>query len=81
MVYIDDIIVGSSSKRLNDQFKTNLSSHFKMKDLGPFHFFLGLKIARSVKGIVVSERKFILEMLEEYGILGVKPCSIPMEVN
>lgn len=30
---------------------------------------------------MVAQRKFVLEMLEEYGMFGAKPSSIPMEVN
>ncbi|KAF2300329.1 hypothetical protein GH714_012046 [Hevea brasiliensis] len=39
------------------------------------------KIARSSKGIVISQRKFVLEMLKEYGLLGSKRSSVPVEVN
>lgn len=52
-----------------------------MKNLGSLHYFLDLEVARSTKDIIVSQRKFILEMLEKYGLLGAKPYSIPMEVN
>lgn len=38
-------------------------------------------MARFNKGIIVSKRKFILEHLEEYGILVAKPRFIPFEVN
>ncbi|KAF2292080.1 hypothetical protein GH714_008664 [Hevea brasiliensis] len=75
------IIIGSTSKLLIDQLKVTLSSYFKLKDLGNLQYFLSLEIARSSKGIVISQRKFVLEMLEEYGLLGSKPSSIPVAVN
>ena len=44
-------------------------------------YFIGLEVARSSSGISVSQRKYTLDLLEEYGFLGVKPNSIPIEVG
>ncbi|XP_015572802.2 uncharacterized mitochondrial protein AtMg00810-like [Ricinus communis] len=41
----------------------------------------GLEIARSRFGISICQRKYVLELLEEFGHLGTKPSSIPIEVN
>lgn len=79
LVYVD--IIESSNKQLIEHFKTHLSSHFKLKDLGSIQYFLGLEVVRLAKRVVISQRKFILEMLEEYGMLGAKASSIPMKVN
>lgn len=78
---MDDIITGSNDRAFVEKFKGCLSSHFRLKDLGDLKFFLGLEIARSKKGIMVTQRKFILELLEEYGMLGAKPSAIPIDVN
>ncbi|KAK4860449.1 hypothetical protein QYF36_024063 [Acer negundo] len=39
----------------------------------------GINAARSKKGIVVSQRKYILDLLKEIGMLGCKPADTPME--
>ena len=44
-------------------------------------YFLGIEIARSKKGIVVSQRKYILDLLKETGMSGCKPSNTPIEVN
>ncbi|RVW92046.1 Retrovirus-related Pol polyprotein from transposon RE1 [Vitis vinifera] len=36
-------------------------------------------VARSRKGIVVSQRKYILDLLKETGMLGCKPIDTPMD--
>ena len=38
-----------------------------------------MEIARSRKGISVSQRKYTLDLLKETGLLGCKPKSVPME--
>ncbi|RVX06299.1 Retrovirus-related Pol polyprotein from transposon TNT 1-94 [Vitis vinifera] len=52
---------------------------FEVKDLGNLKYFLGMEVARSRKGIVVSQRKYILDLLKETGMLGCKPINTPMD--
>ncbi|KAL3741250.1 hypothetical protein ACJRO7_016822 [Eucalyptus globulus] len=63
------------------RFKKYLHSTFHIKDLGPPKYFLGIEIARSDKGINLSQRKFILEIVSEVGLSGCKPAIIPAEQN
>ncbi|XP_057991650.1 uncharacterized mitochondrial protein AtMg00810-like [Hevea brasiliensis] len=48
------------------------------KDLGLLKYFLGIEVMRSKKGIFLSQRKYVLDLLTETGKLGAKPCSAPM---
>ncbi|XP_070031817.1 uncharacterized mitochondrial protein AtMg00810-like [Nicotiana tomentosiformis] len=50
-----------------------------MKDLGELKFFLDIEFARSDKGIVVSQRKYALELIAEMGLRGAKPAGAPLE--
>ncbi|XP_049407783.1 uncharacterized mitochondrial protein AtMg00810-like [Solanum stenotomum] len=52
-----------------------------MKDLGEVKFFLGIEFARSKKGIIMSQRKYALELISELGLSGTKPFSTPLETN
>ncbi|RVW96856.1 Retrovirus-related Pol polyprotein from transposon RE1 [Vitis vinifera] len=42
---------------------------------------LGIEVARSRKGIVLSQRKYILDLLKETSMLGCKPIDTPIDVN
>ncbi|KAL0448989.1 UNVERIFIED_CONTAM: Retrovirus-related Pol polyprotein from transposon RE1 [Sesamum latifolium] len=40
-----------------------------------------MEIARSSKGISVSQRKYVLDLLKETGMTGCKPVDTPMDPN
>ena len=42
-------------------------------------YFLGMEVARSKEGIVVSQRKYTLDLLSEVGMLGSKPTNVAIE--
>ncbi|RVW93484.1 putative mitochondrial protein [Vitis vinifera] len=51
------------------------------KDLGKLKYFLRLEIAQSNSGVVMSQRKYALDILEETGMLECKPVDTPMDPN
>lgn len=81
LVYVDDIVLASNDQQTIREFIGFLNTHFKLKDLGPLKFFLGLEIARSTAGISVCQRKFALDILSDTGHLASKPALFPMDSN
>jgi hypothetical protein len=80
-VYVDDIIITGDDEVEIKCLKTNLSKEFEVKDLGQLKYFLGIEIARSPKGIVLSQRKYVLDLLSETGMLGCRPALTPIDPN
>jgi hypothetical protein len=79
IVYVDDIILTGNDEIEMERLKRNLAADFEIKDLGPLKYFLGMEVARSKKGIVVSQRKYVLDLLQETGMSGCKPVDTPMD--
>ena len=44
-------------------------------------YFLGIKVLRSTKGIFINQRKYILDLLLEAGMIDCKPVETPMVAN
>jgi hypothetical protein len=79
IVYVDDIIISGSDFTSIADLKTYLSKHFHTKDLGALRYFLGIEVARSSQGIFLSQRKYVLDLLFETGLLGACPADTPMD--
>lgn len=79
VVYVDDILVATTHLETTENFKEFLTRHFKFKDLGPPKYFLGLEIARNHKGILISQRKYGMDLLRDTGLLSCKPSAVPMD--
>ena len=81
IVYVDDIILTSDDSLELERLKKALIREFEIKDLGPLRYFLSMEFSRSKKGIFISQRKCILDLLSETGLLGCKATETPIELN
>ena len=81
LVYVDNVLIASNDQKEVNRFMMMLDQKFKIKDLGDLMFFLDLEMARSEKGVVLCQRKYALEVLEDAGLLCCKPVKTPMEQN
>jgi Reverse transcriptase (RNA-dependent DNA polymerase) len=79
LVYVDDIIITGNNMEEIKKVKAQLRKKFDIKDLGILKYFLGIEIAHSSKGIFISQRKYILDLLKETGKLECKPTSTPID--
>ena len=52
-----------------------------MKDLGELHYFLGMQVQRSGDGMLLSQRQYMMDILDRAGMTDCKPCSTPVDTN
>ena len=78
LVYVDDIIVTGNNLDEIEKFKMFLKGKFKIKDLGKLNYFLGIEVVDCENGICLNQRKYVLDLLSEYGMLACKPSKTPL---
>ncbi|KAL2242589.1 UNVERIFIED_CONTAM: Retrovirus-related Pol polyprotein from transposon RE1 [Sesamum indicum] len=81
LVYVDDILVTAVSMNSIQEVKLYLNELFTIKDLGEAKYFLGLELARSEQGIVVTQNKYALDIITDIGLQGGKTVSTPLPAN
>ena len=81
IVYVDDMVLTGDDPCEIKALQEYLATKFEMKDLGQLKYFLGIKVARSKHGVLLSQRKYVLDLLTETGMLDCKPVETPMEMN
>ncbi|KAJ0800173.1 putative RNA-directed DNA polymerase [Helianthus annuus] len=79
LIYVDDVIITGNCLAKIEEVKKKLDQNFSIKDLGVLKYFLGIEVARTKEGLVLSQRKYTLDILEDSGKLGCKPCVTPIE--
>ena len=78
---MDDIIITGNDQDGIRKLKQHLFSHFQTKDLGKLKYFFGIEIAQSKSSVVMSQRKYVLDILEEIGMLDCKLVDTSMDPN
>jgi histone deacetylase 1/2 len=81
LVYVDDIIVLSSSSSAIDRLVQRLCQEFVVKDLGPLHYFLGVEVAHRAEGLTLTQRQYGLDLLRRAGMLKCKAANTPMSAT
>jgi histone deacetylase 1/2 len=81
LVYVDDIILISSSATAASRLVANLRSDFAVKDLGPLRYFLGIEVSPMSQGLVLTQKKYALDLLRRAGMLQCQPMLTPMTAS
>ena len=78
-VYVDDLFVTGTSMRMIEEFKGEMAKRFEMSDLGNLTYYLGIEVKQHEEGITLSQIRYALNILEEYGMRDCNSVHILME--
>ncbi|KAL5540377.1 hypothetical protein UlMin_045222 [Ulmus minor] len=81
LVYVDDITVTGDDERESQFFRKSLAKEFEIKELGRLKYFLGIDVTNSRLGRLISQQKYITDLLKEKGKLACRPASTPIDPN
>jgi hypothetical protein len=81
LLYVDDIVLTTSSDTLLRRIIDLLHHEFAMKDLGDLHHFLGLSVTRNRDGLFLCQRQHTLDILARAGMVDCKPCATPVDTS
>lgn len=83
IVYVDDLIMMANNMETMDHLKHRLEKEYNMTDLGELHHCLGIEFKRDrvARTITLSQKHFIQEVLERFGMQDCKPIGTPLDAN
>ncbi|CAI7884288.1 unnamed protein product [Closterium sp. NIES-53] len=80
LVYVDDILLFSSSMKEIQNVQQQLMKNFKCKTLGEVKYYLGMHVERDLdhRWLKLHQEKFIKELGEKYGIENERKVATPL---
>jgi hypothetical protein len=81
LIYVDDIIIVSSLDSATEKLIQKLTNEFAVKDLGNLEYFLGIEVKNMKTGILLSQRRYALDLLKKAKMDNCKPISTPMSAT
>jgi len=81
LIYVDDIIVASSSGDLTAALLRDLGKDVAIKDLGDLHYFLGIEVKRERGELLLNQERYATSILERVSMEHCKPISTPLSTT
>ncbi|XP_021766583.1 uncharacterized protein LOC110731040 [Chenopodium quinoa] len=81
LLYVDDIVLVTSSDQLHESIISHLRKGFPMTDLGPLNFFLGIVVTRTPSYLFLSQQKYAQDIIEHAGIGSCKSAVTPVDTQ
>nr|GEU88607.1 putative ribonuclease H-like domain-containing protein [Tanacetum cinerariifolium] len=81
LIYVDDIIFGSTNKDLCKAFEKLMKDKFQMSSMSELIFFLGLQVKQKPDVIFISQDKYVAKILRKFGLTDGKSASTPIDTE
>ena len=81
LVYVDYIIITCNDDAMIAYIIHQLGSTFSIKYLVQLHYFLGIEVSSRNSYLILSQRKYILDILHCSSLKDCKPVQSPMTIT
>jgi hypothetical protein len=78
LIYIDDIIFGSTNQKSREEFSRVMMQKFEMSMMGELNYFLGFQVKKIKEGTFISQTKYTQDLLKRFGMKDAKLAKTPM---
>lgn len=77
LVYVDDILVTGDDNAAISHIIATLNQKFSLKHLGEVNYFLGIEASVFSHDIMLSQSKYVKELLQRTNLTNYKSCPTP----
>lgn len=81
VVYVDNLLITGNNERYIASVKEELKKGFEMIYMGLLHYSLGVEVNQIQSYSFISQKKYIRELLNRFGMEDYHPLYTPMEQN
>ena len=81
LIYVDDIVFGSTNEKLCKDFESCMKNEFEMSMMVELNYFLGLQIKQRSDGIFINQAKYTRELIKRFGLEDTKLSKTPMALH
>jgi hypothetical protein len=75
LMYIDDILLNGCNLVLLTRLISLLSLEFKLRDLGPIYYFLGIDVKPTSMGLLLTQHKYVIDILNKANMSFCNPID------
>ncbi|CAL1351957.1 unnamed protein product [Linum trigynum] len=78
LMYVDDLLLTGNNAAFLSAFQSKLSDRFSLKHLGHVHYFLGIEIIPNSAGFLLSQHKYVTDLLTRFQMHEAAPAPTPL---
>ncbi|KAL6317773.1 hypothetical protein AAG906_030527 [Vitis piasezkii] len=74
-------LVGCTNTNIIQRYIDFLAQRFSIKDLGVLSYFLGIEVLTTPSGVLLTQRRYISDLLARTKMSGAKPVATPLVID
>ena len=81
LLYVDDMLITGNSSLVLERLLANLDSQFRMTDLSPMRYFLGIQVKHHKDGLFLSQQSYAEDILAVASMADCKTVATPLPLQ